>query len=301
VATSGPGRTQIRSARIFDSPRIRPQTRRDSPDAAEVSGTCPFAFAAAIITISKRKRYSPHITPAGIALNVAQFLRSLGRRPIALALLAIVAAAAGYIGLSSTASVYQSTAVAVVIPPGSGSPDAGLNPLVNLNNDMAQLAAVVATAIQGEGGQRAALEAGGTGNFTVTTTYGDASLYAQLTSQLVIVADGPDPDSARQAAAAVVEYARSCLNKIQLDSAVPVVNNALLIPSVEPSTAVKMPTSAVRAAATYALGAVLAGLVVLLLIDTAREWIQRWRRNRSPSGTATDAANEAAADAHAQP
>ncbi|MUL81738.1 hypothetical protein [Mycolicibacterium sp. CBMA 334] len=219
--------------------------------------------------------------------------------------MAIVAAIAGYLGASSTSSVFQSTAVAVVIPPGSGSPDAGLNPLVNLNNDMAQLAAVVATAIQSDGGHRAAAEAGGTGNFTVTTTYGDASLYAQLTSQLVIVADGPDPDSARRAASTIVEHARACLNKIQLDSAVPVINNALLIPSVEPTEAVKMPTSAVRSGATYALGAALGGLVVLLLLDSARDLIQRWRRNRSPDGpssdAATDPATDAAADAHAQP
>ncbi|MBU9766760.1 hypothetical protein FR943_23330 [Mycobacterium sp. TNTM28] len=223
-------------------------------------------------------------------------------------LLAIVAAVAGYFGLSSTASRYQSTAVAVVIPPGSGSPDAGLNPLINLNNDMAQLAAVVATAIQSDGGHRAAAEAGGTGDFTVTTTYGDASLYAQLSPQLVIVAEGPDPDAARQAAAAVVEYARTCLNQIQLDSAVPVVNNALLIPSVEPTDAVQMPTSGARAAATYALGAVLAGLMVLLLVDATREIVQRSRGRPAPE-PAPDPAEKPAgepltdspADDHAQP
>ncbi|CDP85533.1 MULTISPECIES: hypothetical protein [Mycolicibacterium] len=224
-----------------------------------------------------------------------------------LTLLAILAAIAGYIGFSSTSSVYQSTAVAVVIPPGSGSPDAGLNPLVNLNNDMAQLAAVVATAIQGDDGHRAAADAGGTGNFTVNTTYGDAALYAQLTSQLVVTADGPDADSARRAASAVIEYARTCLNKIQLDSAVPVVNNALLIPSVEPSEAAKMPTSGVRAAATYALGALLAGLVVLLLVDVARDLAQRRPSGRKTSDSSATAASDDAAigatapDAHVQP
>jgi hypothetical protein len=211
-------------------------------------------------------------------LNVAQFLRSLLRRPIALALLAILVGIAGYVGFTSTSSTYESTAVAVVIPPGSGSPDAMLNPLINLDNDMAQLAAVLATSIQAEGGVKAATDAGGTGNFTVNTTYGDASVYAQLTSQLVITAEGPDPNSARAAAAALVEYARACLNKIQIDSAVPVVNNALLIPSVEPGSAVQVPTSGVRAAASYALGTGLIFLLALLIIDAIREAIGKHRR-----------------------
>ncbi|WP_458317381.1 hypothetical protein [Mycolicibacterium brisbanense] len=212
-------------------------------------------------------------------MNVAQFVRSILRRPIALAFLAILGAIAGYHGLSTVSSVYQSTAVAVVIPPGSGSPDAGLNPLINLNNNTAQLTAIVATALQTDGGHKAATDAGGTGNFTVNTTFGDAAVYAQLTSQLVIVAEGRDPDSARAAAAALVEYARACLNKLQLDSAVPVVNNALLIPSVEPSRAVKLPTSGVRAGAAYALAAVLGGLAVLLMVDAVRATVRRTREN----------------------
>lgn len=163
-----------------------------------------------------------------------------------------------------------------------------LNPLVNLNNEMAQLTAIVATSTQAEGGRRAAADAGGTGNFTISTTFGDASIYAQLTSQLVIVADGPDPNSARAAATAVVEYARDRLNKIQLDSAVPVVNNALLIPSVDPTQAVQLPTSGVRTAATYGLGAFLAGLMALLIYDAAREWIRKWRGHRT--ATAADGA-----------
>ncbi|WP_157890368.1 hypothetical protein [Mycolicibacterium goodii] len=193
------------------------------------------------------------------------------------------AVVAGYVGFSSTSSTYQSTAVAVVIPPGSGSPDAMLNPLINLDNDMAQLAAVVATAIQADGGAAAASAAGGSGNFTVTTTYGDASIYAQLTPQLVITAEGPDPDSARSAAAALVEYARVCLNKIQADSAVPQVNNALLIPSVEPAEGTKIPTSGVRAGASYALGAVLICLLALMLVDAVRAAIRRRREPASVS------------------
>ncbi|MDV3125581.1 hypothetical protein M1247_11710 [Mycobacterium sp. 21AC1] len=168
--------------------------------------------------------------------------------------------------------------------------DAGLNPLVNLNNNMAQLAAVVTTALQSDGGRKAAMDAGGSGNFTVNSTFGDATLYAQLTSQLVIVADGPDPDAARRAAAALVEYARGCLNKIQRDSAVPEANNALLIPTVEPAEAVQLPTGGVRAAAAYGLGAVLGGMALLLILDAVRESIRGPGRHRVVKHAATDEA-----------
>lgn len=258
-----------------------------------------FAIASTTISIYLiRAPCSANPTPGIYAVNVAHFVRSLVRRPLALTAIAIATAIAGYIGASSASSVYQSTAVAVVIPPGSGSPDAGLNPLINLNNNTAQLTAVIATALQSDGGTQAALDAGGTGNFTVTTTFGDAAVYAQLTSQLVIVADAPDPDHARAAAAALVEYARSRLNKIQLDSAVPVVNNALLIPSVEPSQAVKLPTSAIRAAASYALGAFLGCVTLLLITDAIRQSARRWRK---PLAVTSSAAGEpTAADAEDQ-
>ena len=241
-------------------------------------------------------------------MNVAEFVRSLARRPYSLALIAILAAIAGYLGYSSTTPLYQSTAVAVVIPPGSGSPDAMLNPLVNLNNNMGQLAAVLATSLQSDEGHRAAVDAGGTGNFTVNTIVGDASMYAQLSPQLVIVAEADEPDAARGAAAALVDHARDSLNRIQLDSAVPVVNNALLIPSVEPTTAEAIPTSALRSAGTYALAAVLAGLMVLLIIDAAVQVFRKARHRRAdaaaPSepdtGATTDTDTEATADVDAR-
>jgi hypothetical protein len=227
-------------------------------------------------------------------LNVAQFLLSLSRRPLALALIAILAILAGVAGWMSTSHIYNSTAAAVVVPPGSGSPDAGLNPLINLNSNMSQLAAVVATMLQTNAGRQAAKDAGGTGNFTVSTLAGDQVTGSELTAQLVIVAEGTDPESARRAAVALVESAGDCLNKVQLDSGVPVVNNAQLTSSVEPQAGAKVPTNPIRGAAAYALGTVLAGVVLLLIFDALLQWIRSRERHRRPDRM-PPAANDARA------
>ena len=227
-------------------------------------------------------------------MNVAQFLLSLLRRPLALALIAILAILAGVAGWMSTSPIYNSTAAAVVVPPGSGSADAGLNPLINLNSNMSQLAAVVATMLQTNAGRQAAKDAGGTGNFTVSTQVGDQVTGSELIAQLVIVAEGIDPESARRAAVALVESAGDGLNKVQLDSGVPVGNNAELIPSVEPQAGSKVPTNPVRGAAAYAVGAGLAGVVLLLIFDALLQWIRSRVRHQRP-GRTPPAANDARA------
>lgn len=202
-------------------------------------------------------------------MNVTQFLSSLLRRPLVLALVAIlgiVAGAAGWLSVSQSHS-YHSTAVAVIIPPGSGSVVATMNPLVNLNYNMAQLAAVVGTGLKTDAGTRAAKDAGGTGNFTVNTLIGDEAQGMEPSAQLSIVAEGTDAESARRAAAALVEFADSQLTEVQRYSGVPPRNNALLIPFVRPQAGSPVPTSPVRSAVAYALGAILSYLVLLLIFD----------------------------------
>ena len=53
---------------------------------------------------------------------------------------------------------------------------------------------MVATALQTNAGRQAAKDAGGTGNFTVSTLFGERVSNLDLTPQLVIVAEGTDPN-----------------------------------------------------------------------------------------------------------
>ena len=145
-------------------------------------------------------------------MNVAQFLKSVIGRPLACGLIAILAVAAAVGGWLTSSRLYESTAVAVVLPPGSGNPDAMMNPLLRLDNDVAHLAAIVATTLRITGSQ-ASRAAGGTGDFTVDTTFGNPSS-AQLTSQIVITAKGTDPASAQRGAETLVEVGNSALTRM---------------------------------------------------------------------------------------
>lgn len=213
-------------------------------------------------------------------MNVAQFLRSLLGRPVICTLIAILAIIAGVAGWMSTSRVYESTAVAVILPPGSGNPDAMLNPLINMNPNLAQLAAVIATALRTEGGQEASVAAGGTGEFTVDTTFGDSPQFAQLTSQLVITTKGNDAESARRSAQALVDFAQARLDKVQADAWVPARNNAIMVTSVQPTAGTELPTSALRRAGAYAVSTALGGLIVLMLYEAALERMGRGERRR---------------------
>jgi hypothetical protein len=211
-------------------------------------------------------------------MNVASFLRSLLSRPIACALIVVLAIAAGAAGTLSAPHTYQSTAVIVVIPPGSGNPDAMMNPLVNLSSNLAQLAAVVATAMRTEGGS-VATAAGGTGEFTVDTTFGDSPTFAQLTSQLMITAKAPDAAAAQRTVQALADFAETSLEKIQADSWVPSRNNAVIVASVAPQPGAEVSTNPIRSGAAYAFATVLTGLLLLIFYDALQARRQRSRSN----------------------
>lgn len=210
-------------------------------------------------------------------MNIAQFLKSLIGRPLACGIIAILAVAAAAFGWQTSSQSYQSTAVAVVIPPGSGNPDAMMNPLIRLDNEVAHLAALVATTLRIDGAQ-AARSAGGTGDFTVDTTFGDSSRDAQLTSQLVIVARGPDPASAQRGAAALVEVSNAALTRMQASLLAQPGNGATILTAVDPQPGVPVGASPVRRAVSYGLAAVAAGVILLLLFDAMTQQLRKLRR-----------------------
>lgn len=210
-------------------------------------------------------------------MTVAEFMSKLVRRPLAGALILLLAFAAAAYGWSSTSEQYESSAAVVVIPPGSGDADAGLNPFINLNNNMAQLAVILGSAAQSSAARQAVEATGATGDYTVNTVAGDSSSFSQLSPQLVIVTHGPDAESARLGAVALIDFTRNRLNKIQLDAAVPPRNNALLITTTDPLAGELVATSPIRAAGAYFGATLVAGILLLLVFDVALEWIRERR------------------------
>ncbi|WP_319445958.1 MULTISPECIES: hypothetical protein [unclassified Mycobacterium] len=220
-------------------------------------------------------------------MNVASFVRSLLSRPIACAAIMVLAIAAGVAGTLSAPHTYQSTAVIVVIPPGSGNPDAMMNPLVNLTTNMAQLAAVVATKMRTDGGA-VATAAGGTGEFTVDTTFGDSPTFAQLTSQLVIEAKASNAVAAQRTTQALTDFASTALQKLQADSWVPSHNNAVIVASVAPQPGAAVSSSPIRSGAAYAFAVLLLGVISLILYDVVRGRLRSTKPNSSKHVRATN-------------
>jgi hypothetical protein len=220
-------------------------------------------------------------------MNVADFFKSLLLRPVACALIVVLAIAAGAGGVAIAPRVYQSTAVLVVIPPGSGNPDAMMNPLVNLSNNLAQLAAVVATVMRTQGAS-VATAAGGTGEFTVDTTFGDSPTFAQLTSQLMIQAKAPDAAAAQRTVHALTDFAATTLTKIQADSWVPSRNNAVIVASVAAQPGAEVSSSPIRSGAAYAFAVLLLGVISLILYDLVRGRLRSSKPNISRHVRATN-------------
>ncbi len=211
-------------------------------------------------------------------MNLAEFVAKFLRRPILLAVIVILAVVAGVLGMKSAKAEYETTATMVVIPPGSGSPDAGLNPLINLNNNIAQLAVIVATTVQTTDAANHLTERNGARITAVTTTAGDASSFAQLSPQIVFTTRAADPDSARLGAESVIDYAREQLIRIQAEAAVPPRNNALIVVGAKPAMGEPVGKGGPKAAAAYALAVVTGGILAILIADAILEW---WRRRRS--------------------
>ncbi len=144
-----------------------------------------------------------------------------------------------------------------------------LNPLVNMNDNIAQLAAVLATMLRAEGGPIAA-EAGGDHGFTVDTTFGDSPTYAKLTSQLVIQTTASTSEGAQHSAQALADYVGDALDKIQADAWVPSQNNAITVASVAPQSGTEVSNSPLRSGASYAVATLLIGFVLLIAYDVVQ-------------------------------
>lgn len=217
-------------------------------------------------------------------MDVRDLFRSLFRRPLAVAVVVAFVIAAAVLGWHSANTSNQSSAVVVVIPPGAGNPDAGLNPFINLNNNIAQLATVLASVMQ-SGPAMAAVEAtGASGDYTVSSITDDHSSSPQLSTQVQVAVTGPDADTSLAGANALLDFADGQLHDIQTHAGVPASSLAQMVVSVEPEQGVPLARNAVRAAGAYAVAAALAGLLLLILLDGAIRLGTASRRRHATPG-----------------
>jgi hypothetical protein len=234
-------------------------------------------------------------------MDVTDLVRRLLRRWIAsLAVVAVAVVAAG-VAFAGAGATYQSTATIVIAPPFLGDSVSEQNPMLNLSDNLAQLAIVLASAMSSpvppadsgltedatagdgsavgsDGGQTGgAVGADGGATWTVSTVTGDNPSFARLSPQLVFTVTAPDAGSAEETATALVSEAGARLADLQAEVGTPFQSQARVATVVPPTPGVQAGGSAVRGAAAVGLGVVVLGLLGVLLVD---ELLGRRRRER---------------------
>lgn len=201
-------------------------------------------------------------------MNVDELVRATLRRKLACCIAVLCALGAAVYGFLSSSVTYESSAVAVVYPPGAGDIDAKLNPFVNLNDNMAQLAAVTATLL--ESTQAAALveQAGAAPDYTVTSTLGDTASALRLSPQLSITTTGDTPEAAQAGAQALLDFASVALAKLQVQTGVRPNTEASITTAVSPGPGSVVPSSPVRSAGAYGLAVLVLGTLAIVSVGT---------------------------------
>jgi hypothetical protein len=207
-------------------------------------------------------------------VDVTDLVQRLLRRWIAtvlVVLLAVLAAGAAY---SRAGSTYASTATVVIVPPVLGDTVTDQNPLLNLDNNLAQLATVLASSLGAATmDERAGLESGsGTGidsgaSYTISTVTGDNPSFAQLSPQLVIDVTASTPEGAVRTSTALVAASSARLDELQSQAGTPFLSRATLVTVVSPTPAEAAGSERLRAGGSVGLGVLVLGLLGVLLLD----------------------------------
>jgi hypothetical protein len=205
----------------------------------------------------------------GGTVDVTDLLRRLLRRRIAVLVVLVLVLVAALAGYASAGSSRQSGAAVVIVPPPLGSAVSDQNPLLNLDNNLAQLATVLAAAMQSTAVGNALAGAGATASFSISTTTGTNPSFAQLSPQLTFTVTGSDATVTKRTAQLLVTEARSQLAALQKQANVPPDARATLVVAVPPVDAELVSGGRLRAAGSFGLAVLVLGLVVLLVVDEA--------------------------------
>jgi hypothetical protein len=205
----------------------------------------------------------------GGAVDVTDLLRRLLRRRIAVLVVLVLVLVAALAGYASAGSSRQSGAAVVIVPPPLGNAVSEQNPLLNLDNNLAQLATVLAGAMQSTAVGDALARAGATSSFSISTVTGTNPSFAQLSPQLSFTVTGSDATVTKHTAQLLVSEARVQLAALQKQADVPAGARATLVVTVPPVDAELVSGGRLRAAGSFGLAVLVLGLVVLLVVDEA--------------------------------
>jgi len=217
-------------------------------------------------------------------MNVADLGRTLLRRRVFTAAAVVVALLAGVLAWSAAQSSRQSTATVVIVPPRVSDDAAGRNPLLNLSNNLAQLATVLASALQ-SGPVNDALAAGGnTASYTVSNVTSNNPSFAQLSPELQFTTSARSGAVTQRTAEALVAQATTQLDVLQRKTAVPAGSRATIVEVAAAGPGSVVGSGRLRAAGAVGIVVLVLGLVLVLLGDAL---LPLYRRRRAAARTDT--------------
>lgn len=202
--------------------------------------------------------------------------------------LLVVGTVGGVIGAWRAEPTYQSDGIVLIIPPGAGNPSATMNPFVNLDQNMSQLAQALSTRMAApDVVERIHQQAPSVVNYQAQVRYDQSVVNPAPTSQLQFTVQGTDAQATRDVVAQLMVLADEELSRIQTHAGVTQSTLADAVVLVQPTEPQVMPVSSLRAAGMAAVAAVLLGLV-LIVVGLGVWRFVRGRHGETMVGTVDD-------------
>ncbi|WP_039994026.1 hypothetical protein [Gordonia otitidis] len=171
----------------------------------------------------------------------------------------------GILGAQRAQTTYQSSATILVIPPGAGNPNATLNPFVNLDQNVSQLAQALSTRMNGPDVVSELVDSPDVVSFEAMVLADTTTSNATATSRVQLTAQATDPQIAHAVVQKAMLTADSELRNLQLQAGVTDKTLAVSVVLVGATPPEAMPTATARAAGIWAFSGFLIGLAITMI------------------------------------
>lgn len=194
------------------------------------------------------------------------------------------------VGKENAKMVYESSAVVMVIPPGAGNSDATMNPFVNLDSRIVQLALALTTSLNSAANTASLgpIDPAVTKLSVDTVKTSMASADAGNTAQIQLVAQATDPTVARQYADGLTSAAGTRLHDMQAAAGVRGATFASLVVVSPPSDAQPISSSQTRSILSAAVIAMAVAAVLAFLALLGCDRLQALRSSRRTTDSTSE-------------
>lgn len=199
-------------------------------------------------------------------MEVADLFRALRRRWVLTFLVIVLAAGGSVWTYSHTQPTLQSTSSVLILPPSTRSDP---NPLLGLDNNLSQLAVVLAATLESDATRQLLAKQNATAGYSIQTVANTAQNVAQLSARLEFTTSSASAQIAELTATALVQQASDQLALLQTRMSVKSGDEVQVLPLSAASQAVPVGNGRSRAAGATAAGLLVIGAGLVILLDYA--------------------------------